>query len=497
MKLHDVIKLPEGRRLELKEILPGATELAKTIIAFANDAGGEIYIGIKDKPRMVVGIPAEDLILVEEKISNIVHDLCEPLIRPDIMVVQAEDKYLMRIVIHKGSNTPYHLKNKTMEAGTFIRVGSTNRLASPEIIAGLSRQRQNASFDSELVHTKDLKEINISSFAGQYAETTGEPLSEKVLSKLELIRLENGKMHASNALILLSDDEIRRQLFPFAIVECARFKGFSPGNFIDQKTIDVNIGLQADQAYQFVLRHISQGSTDYVGVYRTDRWEYPVIAIREAIRNAIIHRDYSLTGKDIKIAIFDDKIEITSPGCLLPSVDFDDMESGQSDIRNKILAPVFKKLGIIEKWGNGLRLIYEELQKYPEIHFSWKEPGLSFRVVFSRAQVLPQGDYSVSPQDTTMVMDGVALGNGYTTIEKEGATIEKRNTTIEKDKTTIEKREMVLNLLRKNPKLSNKELAVLIGDITIDGVNYHLKKLRDKGVLKHVGPRKGGHWEIL
>lgn len=96
----------------------------------------------------------------------------------------------------------------------------------------------------------------------------------------------------------------------------------------------------------------------------------------------VIHRDYSLTGKDIKIAILDDKIEITSPGKLLPSVDFNDMEAGQSDIRNKILAPVFKRLGIIEQWGNGLKIISAELQKYPEIGLDWKEPGIAFRVIF-------------------------------------------------------------------------------------------------------------------
>ncbi len=143
------------------------------------------------------------------------------------------------------------------------------------------------------------------------------------------------------------------------------------------------MALQAEQAYQFVKRHTSQDTTDYTGVYRNDRWEYPIIAIREVIRNAVIHRDYSMTSKDIKIAIFDDKIEITSPGKLMPSVDFSDMESGQSDIRNKILAPVFKHLGIIEQWGNGLKLINEELQAYPEVELFWNEPGIAFRVTFA------------------------------------------------------------------------------------------------------------------
>lgn len=302
---------------------------------------------------------------------------------------------MIRTQVFKGSTPPYHLKHKSVDESTFIRVGSTNRLASPEIIAELERQKQNRSFDSELVYSKTMEQIDISTFKSFFLEKTGEELTISVLSKLELFRREQGKNLPTNALILLSDDELRKQQFPYAKIECARFKGTVPGNFIDRKTIDVNVGLQAEQAYQFVLRHISQGSTDYTGVYRNDRWEYPVIAIREILRNAVIHRDYSLTGKDIKIAIFDDKIEITSPGKLMPTIDFSDMESGQSDIRNKILAPVFKHLGIIEQWGNGLRLIARELQNYPEIGLSWKEPGIAFRVTFTNKNLEQQDEYDL------------------------------------------------------------------------------------------------------
>lgn len=389
-KLTEILKQPEGRRLEFKAQLPTNAELAKSIIAFANDAGGEFYLGIQDNPREVFGLDEESLINLEEKISSIIHDQCAPVILPEILFLNHEGKHIIVTKIHKGSTPPYHLKNKGVKASTFIRVGSTNRQASPEIIAELERQKQNISFDSELVFRKTGDEINIRSFQELFIEKTGEKLTKQVLSKLELLKTEQGKELPTNALILLSDDELRKQLFPFAKIECARFKGTVPGNFIDQKTIDVNVGLQAEQAYQFVLRHISEGSTDYTGVYRNDRWEYPVIAIREVIRNAIIHRDYSLTGKDIKIAIFDDKIEITSPGKLMPSVDFSDMDSGQSDIRNKTLAPVFKRLGIIEQWGNGLKLIKEELQTYPEIELSWKEPGIAFRITFTNKKYSEQ-----------------------------------------------------------------------------------------------------------
>jgi len=111
------------------------------------------------------------------------------------------------------------------------------------------------------------------------------------------------------------------------------------------------------------------------GVYTQSRWEYPVKALREVIRNAIVHRDYSLAGKDIKVAIYDDMVEVTSPGLLPPSIDYDAMEDRQSDARNRLIAPVFKLLGIIDQWGNGLKLIADELKAYPEIEFRWKEVG--------------------------------------------------------------------------------------------------------------------------
>lgn len=112
--------------------------------------------------------------------------------------------------------------------------------------------------------------------------------------------------------------------------------------------------------------------------------KYPVKAIREVIRNVIVHRDYSLTGKDVKVSINDNMVEITSPGLLPPSIDYNDMLSRQSDVRNKVLAPVFKRLGLIDQWGNGLALIHDELKAYPNVRMTWKEVGLSFQVAFER-----------------------------------------------------------------------------------------------------------------
>ncbi|MBU4445476.1 MAG: putative DNA binding domain-containing protein [Candidatus Marinimicrobia bacterium] len=286
-KIIDILKQPEGRKLEFKEVLPSNAELAKTIISFANDAGGELYLGIKDNPREVVGVDENMLIALEEKISNIIHDNCEPLILPEISFLTHENKHILKTVIYKGSNLTYHLKNKNIHEGTYIRVGSSNRLASVEMIAELERQKRNISFDSEYSYVKTADRINLDSFKEFFLEKTGEILTEQVIRKLNLVQTEQGKNIPTYALILLSDDEQRKYLFPYAKIECARFKGTVPGNFIDQKSIDVSLYQQSEYAYQFVLRHISESSVDYSGLYRTDRWEYPVIAIREVILHPV------------------------------------------------------------------------------------------------------------------------------------------------------------------------------------------------------------------
>ncbi len=377
---NNILHSPEGRRLEYKKDVPSNSDLAKTVVAFANDAGGDIYIGIDDK-RNIIGLPEDDLPRIEEQISNMVYDRCYPTILPEISFFMAEDKHLIRIRIYRGSMPPYYLKNEGKLKGTYIRIGSNNRMANESLIAELERKRKNVSFDSEIVLDKTVEELNINGLKKLYKEKTEETLDIHVLRKLELIRNEQGKEYPTNALILFSDDALRSSLFPNAKIECARFKGTGTEDFIDQKSITGSIGIQAEEAYNFVLRHINKGAK-VEGIYTVSRWEYPIKAIREVIRNAIVHRQYSLTGKDIKVAIYDDMVEITSPGLLPPSIDYSDMESRQSDARNKIIAPVFKRMGIIDQWGNGLRLIAAEMKKYPNIELRWKEVGLSFQVQF-------------------------------------------------------------------------------------------------------------------
>ena len=386
MNLEEKIKQPEGRRLEFKETMPERADLAKTVVAFANDAGGVLYLGVSNNPREIVGLPEEVLVPLEEQISNIIYDRCYPAILPEITFLSEGNKHLIKVQVYRGSMPPYYLKEKGKLKGTYIRVGSANRLADESIILELERRRRNISFDSEIVLDKEVSDLYLEGLKKIFEEKTGDSLDIQALKKLELVKEVQDKLYPTNALILFSDDPLRNSLFHFAKIECARFKGTQIEEFIDQKSITTNLAIQAEEAYNFVLRHINKGAT-VEGVYTVSRWEYPVTAIREVIRNAVAHRDYSFTGKDIKVAIYDDMLEITSPGLLPPSIDYAAMESRQSDARNKVIAPVFKRLGIIDQWGNGLKLIADELKAYPEIEMRWHEVGLSFQIQFVKTNL--------------------------------------------------------------------------------------------------------------
>lgn len=499
MAITELIMQPEGRRLEFKGALPANSDLAKTIVAFANDAGGEIYVGIDDKPRRIVGLPEDELPRIEEQISNLIYDRCYPTILPEVSFVTVEDKHLIRVCIYRGSMPPYYLKEKGKLKGTYIRVGSTNKLANETIIAELERRRRNISFDSEVVMDKEVSELDIDSFKQLYREKTEETLDIQTLRKLELVKKEQDREYPTNALVLFSNDALRNSIFPNAKVECARFKGTGTEVFIDQKSITTHIGLQAEEAYNFVLRHINKGAA-VRGVYTVSRWEYPVKAIREIIRNAVVHRDYSLTGKDIKVAVYDDMVEITSPGLLPPSIDYSAMDSRQSDARNKVIAPVFKRLGVIDQWGNGLKLVGEEMKDYPRIELRWKEVGLSFQVQFVKKRVVTNyvTDFT---DDVTSVCDGgdvgYGVGNGGNVGIHGGDVGNNVGIRVGSDvgNDVEDSERLLIELVKENSKITGRELSEIL-KLSQRQCERIIANLKKRGILLREGTNRSGYWVV-
>ena len=231
---------------------------------------------------------------------------------------------------------------------------------------------------------------------------------------------------------------------------------------------------------KFIMRNIAKSSK--IGlVYRENRWEYPLIAIREAIINAVIHRDYSITGSDIKVAIFDNRLEITSPGSLPAAFDIMDIYDNSSEIRNKTLAPIFKELTLIEQWGNGMKKIRREMAEYPELKLIIREMSDNVQMQFITTEQENKNDKSSSAQSGAQ--SGAQSQDEYTSINKIA-------------KKYDEKKIMIVKLLSKED-LKSSEITELLQLKSKSGVfRNHIKPLLNDGIIKNANGETKKHSSV-
>lgn len=351
--LDNILSKEEGKTLELKENSKPIPQIIKTVIAFANTAGGTIIIGIKDKTKEIIGV--KNILQEEERLANAIADSLEPMLIPDIEIQNIRNRELLMIKVPHLIG-PYYLKSIGMEKGTYIRLGSTNRLADTETMESLKRLSKNVSFD-ELpcigARTVNFPEESLSTIFHK-AELSK---TKKNFKALGLTVNHLGSDYPTNGGVLLIADN-RLDFFPDSTVRCVCFKGDDRDEVIDEKEIAVDLISAVDQILNFIERHTS--ITYKIG--RKEREEiahYPEVATREAVINAIVHTDYSMTGTSIQIAIFSNRIEITNPGGLPYGQTLEYAMSGISRMRNRVIGKVFRKMKLIEKLGSGLRRIFK------------------------------------------------------------------------------------------------------------------------------------------
>ncbi len=181
-------------------------------------------------------------------------------------------------------------------------------------------------------------------------EASGKPLNDEKLKNLKLVQEEQGTLYPTQGLMILLGK------LPHVTVKCARFKGTDMRVFLDRKEYSGDLFTQLEQMEGFVKNHISLRG-EIKGLQRTDTYELPEDALREALINAVIHRDYTNQGRDIKVGIYDDIINIVSPGGFPSTLTAEALQEGRSEIRNRVVARIFKELGYIEQWGSGIQRI--------------------------------------------------------------------------------------------------------------------------------------------
>lgn len=496
MTLED-IKCGESKNIEFKVQLPDESKkYMKTIVAYANTSGGKIIIGVDDATRSIVGVEPSSVFQIMDKIVNAVSDMCVPQIIPDVTFQTIEGKCVVQIEIYPGQNRPYYIRSMGKENGTYIRSAGTSRPVDEAILKDLEYQGTGKSYD-EIVNVEidydEKQALKLCNDIRKYiAESKELPISK--VRKITVTNLENWgilKKTGQNYMITNAFVLFTNNTFRFAKIQCALFKGEDRAVFIDRREFTGPIYDQIEEAYQFVLKHINLGAT-IEGIVRKDKYELPPESIREAIINSVCHRCY-LDHSCVQIAIYDNRVEITSPGMLYGGLTVEQAISGRSKIRNVCIAEVFSRMGIIEQWGTGLQRMIRGCREYGVREPEFVDMGDAFRVIFYRSNI-----------ETNIENMGRVAVTG-TEIENTG--IESRMTGIENIETGIEMIEdeslsylsdtekKVVKIILKNPEITQDKMAELMG-MSKNGIRYVMNKLKNKGILVRVGATKKGKWSI-
>jgi ATP-dependent DNA helicase RecG len=445
--MNDLLKLissGENEGLEFKESIRLKDEICQAVSAFSNANGGSILIGISNNGK-AIGVDIGNNTL--EELANYIKRNTDPAIFPSVKILDAEGKRIIVIEVKESPEKPVFFKNHA-----YKRVGKTNQRISSSEMRKLAKESVVRVYWDEQVceeaNLEDIDEEKVRWFLrrARYErrlELDPETPFREALEKLEL--LKEGKL--TNAAILLFAKNPQR-CFIQSETRCGRFKGTKPLEFIDMKVFGGDIIDQRDDAVEFVKEHIKLHAK-IVGMERIETWEYPIDAIREAITNAICHRDYEISA-NVQVRIFDDRIEIWGCGPLPEPLTVEDLkERHRSILRNPLIGKCFFWIKFIEQWGTGTNRIIDAC-----LNHGLPEP------VFEELS-----------------------GSLVVTLRK-GITGE-----LLREKGLNERQIKAVSYIRERGNITNKEYQVLF-DVSRITATRDFKLLEGEGILKRIGKGK-------
>lgn len=342
----------ESETIELKEVV--VDDIKKEIIAFANCDGGKLYIGVRDDGT-VIGLDNADSVSLQ--ISNMVRDA----IKPDITMflhyetIVENGKNIVAVDIQRGTDRPYYLAKKGMRPeGVYVRQGYSSVPATDTAIRRMIKETDGDRFEAMRCLNQDLT-FEAAKKEFELRKTDFGPQQMRTLKLIDRDGLY------SNLALLLSDQCVHT-------IKAAVFQGTDQTIFKDRREFTGSLMQQMNEIYDFIdFRNQTRATIEKL--YRVDVRDYPEVAVREALMNLLVHRDYSFSASAF-ISIYTDRIEFVSIGGLMPGIDLEDVLVGISVCRNQDLANVFYRLHLIEAYGTGMGKImkaYESMQVKPTI----------------------------------------------------------------------------------------------------------------------------------
>lgn len=323
-------------------------DIKNTIIAFANCDGGTLYIGIDDDGS-ICGV--EDVDGTMLRVTNAIRDA----VRPDItMFIECRNEYMggkpvVAVVVQRGTARPYYLYGKGIRPeGVYVRQGASTVPATDAAILNMIKETSGDSYEA----ARSLNQQLTFEKAREFFQKRNVEFEQAQMRTLHLI----GEDQTYTNLAFLLSDQCTHSL------KLAVFEGSKKSVFKDRCELSGSILKQLEDAFDYIDRY-NRTRAEFSGLDRIDMRDYPAEAVREALLNAIVHRDYSFSSSTL-ISIFEDRIEFVTIGGLVKGITLDDVKLGVSVLRNQYLASVFYRLRLIEAYGTGILKINECYDEY-------------------------------------------------------------------------------------------------------------------------------------
>ena len=342
----------ESETVALKEVF--VDDIKKEIIAFANCNGGKLYIGVQDD-GIVVGLDDPDGTALQ--ISNMVRDA----IKPDITMflhyetLEEDGKKIVVVDIQRGTDRPYYIAKKGMRPeGVYVRQGYSAVPATDAAIRQMIKETDGDRFEAMRSMNQELTfEVAEKEFQLRKVEFG--------IQQMRTLKLIDKDGLYSNLAMLLSDQCVHT-------IKVAVFQGKDQTVFKDRREFSEALMKQMNDVYDYIDFH-NQTHATIEKLLRIDVRDYPEIAVREALLNLLVHRDYAFSASAL-ISIYEDRMEFISIGGLMPGIELEDVMAGISICRNPDLANVFYRLHLIEAYGTGISKIigaYADMAEKPVI----------------------------------------------------------------------------------------------------------------------------------
>lgn len=443
----------ESESIELKELI--VDDIKKEIIAFANCNGGKLYIGVRDDGT-VVGLNNPDKVSLQ--ISNMVRDS----IKPDVTMflhyqtIEEDGKEIVAVDIQRGTDRPYYLAKKGMRPeGVYVRQGYSSVPATDSAIRRMIKETDGDRFEAMRSLNQELTfEATKKEFA-----LRGIEFGPQQMRTMKLIDQDN---IYSNLGLLLSDQCVHT-------IKVAVFQGTDQTVFKDRREFVGSLMQQMNEVYDFIDIH-NQTHATIQKLLRIDVRDYPEIAVREALLNLLVHRDYSFRASSL-ISIYTDRIEFVSIGGLVPGIDLEDIMVGISVCRNQDLADVFYRLHLIEAYGTGMSKImkaYEDLPEKPTLEVTKN----AFKITLPNINAKNKIENVSAPR------------------------VESNTSSVIKINQSLSDEEKVLEYVRSHGTVTKKDVIELLG-VSTSTASRIIRKLVNNNLLKQNGKARRTYYTIL